>query len=300
MKYKDLIVIETRISNSFCLPALTVQNRGLLVKVYPASPLDRPIQLDGTTITVGRDETCEICLNEDSVSRRHASIESRHGQPFLKDLGSTNGTFQNEQRIDEVALQPGDRIRFGNQIFKYLADDDIESQYHEVIFKMMTTDGLTQVYNKRFLFDSLQREMRQAGRNGQPMCVLMMDLDKFKNINDTYGHLAGDAVLVEFAKRATSVLRSGEILARYGGEEFSILYAPATIEDAALAAERVRVITASAPVVFESIEIPMTVSIGIASYNGLEHDPLPWIAEADAMLYEAKRMGRNQVRYKSR
>lgn len=293
-------MIETRISNSFCLPTLTVQNRGLLVKVYPASPLDRPIQLESATITVGRDESCEICLNEDSISRRHASIESRRGQFFLKDLGSTNGTFQNEQRIEEVALQPGDRIRFGNQIFKYLADDDIESQYHEVIFKMMTTDGLTQVYNKRFLIDSMQREMRQAGRNGDSMCVLMMDLDKFKSINDTYGHLAGDAVLVEFAKRATSVLRSGEILARYGGEEFSILCAPATIEEAALAAERVRAITASAPVVFESIEIPMTVSIGIASYDGLEIDPLPWIAEADAMLYEAKRMGRNQVRYKSR
>jgi diguanylate cyclase (GGDEF)-like protein len=163
---------------------------------------------------------------------------------------------------------------------------------------MVTTDGLTQVYNKRFFLEALERELNYARRSEGTISVLMMDLDKFKSINDTYGHLAGDAVLVEFARRAKSVLRSGELLARFGGEEFALLCTHSTVDEAARAAERIRSIVAAEPVVFDHQVIPVTVSVGVSSTRtdgSTDMDKL--LAQADYWLYQAKESGRNQVQF---
>jgi diguanylate cyclase (GGDEF)-like protein len=215
----------------------------------------------------------------------------------VSDLNSTNGTFVNETRVSFSVLNSGDRVRFGNHIYKFITLDGIESKYHEIVFKMMTTDGLTQVYNKRFLLDSLEREIQQSIRGMQPLCLMMMDLDKFKSINDTYGHLAGDKVLAEFARRASSVLRSGEILARYGGEEFALLCAPATLDQALHAGERVRQVIAAEPVHYDTVEIPMTVSIGVSCCDPTLEivSSTELIAAADTKLYTAKQNGRNRI-----
>jgi diguanylate cyclase (GGDEF)-like protein len=268
----------------------------MLIKIYPANPLDRPLELSDEIVRIGRDDICELQLEEDSISRQHAEIVHSRGTWFLRDLQSTNGTFLNEQRCQESRIQSGDRVRFGNQIFKFITLDGVESKYHEVIFKMMTTDGLTQVYNKRFLLDSLDRELAQARRGSQSICLLMLDLDRFKSVNDAYGHLAGDAVLVEFARRASSVLRSGEILARYGGEEFALLCSPATLRDGLAAAERIRLVISAKPVAFNELEIPVTVSIGAAGYDGrVPVNATELFSQADAMLYRAKQNGRNRI-----
>ncbi|MBL8889843.1 MAG: GGDEF domain-containing protein [Planctomycetaceae bacterium] len=291
-----MISTATRFSNSLFVPDLPTWNGGLLIRIHPASPLDRPLELSDRTVLVGRDESAELRLEEDSISRRHAQLFCHEGKWLVRDLNSTNGTYVNEQRCLDATLKSGDRIRFGNQIFKFITLDGLESKYHEVIFKMMTTDGLTQVYNKRFLLDSLERELQQAQRGLQSVCLLMMDLDKFKSINDTFGHLAGDAVLIEFARRALSVLRGGEILARYGGEEFSLLCTPASLQDGLVAAERIRQAVAAAPATFESTQIPMTVSIGVTSYCGSTAiTPNQLISKADSLLYKAKQNGRNRV-----
>ena len=292
--------LATRLSNSFCLQLPHAQTvGGMLVKIYPASALDHPFELTESPVVVGRDESCELCVCEDSISRRHAEITFDEHNCFIQDLGSTNGTFVNELQVDSATLKSGDRVRFGNHIYKFITLDGVESKYHEIIFKMMTTDGLTQVYNKRFLLDTLERELQQAKRGKESLCLLMMDLDKFKSINDTYGHLAGDKVLAEFAQRATSVLRSGEVLARYGGEEFALLCSPATLDQALQAAERVRQITASEPIRFERIEIPVTVSIGVCCVNPASEptSPTELLSRADAKLYAAKKNGRNRIEY---
>ncbi len=290
-------IVATRYSKSCGVSRVDESGPCLLVRIYPVTGIESPWELKDEPLLIGREEHCSLALCDDSVSRRHAMIEPHDGGHLVSDLGSTNGTYVNEQRIaGSQRLKAGDRLRFGNQIFKYLSSDRIESQYYEVMFKLMTTDGLTSVYNQRYLLETLERERQHALRDRAPLCVMMLDLDKFKSINDTYGHLAGDAVLVEFACRAKSVLRSGDLLARYGGEEFAMLLTRTSLEDAVRVGERVRDLTAAAPVEFEDQGIPITVSIGVCCAEdaaALEANDL--LARADERLYAAKHGGRNRV-----
>lgn len=294
-------ILTTRFSNSIGAVLSETAARCLLVRIYPVKGLEAPLELGNEPILVGRDASCSLPLHDDSVSRRHAMIESLGHLHVVTDLGSTNGTYVNETSVTKPQiLQAGDRVRFGNQIFKYLSADKIEAQYHEVIFKLMTTDGLTSVHNKRYFLETLDREVEQSRRAASPLCVVMMDLDRFKSVNDMYGHLAGDTVLVEFARRVKSVLRSGDLLARYGGEEFALLMTRTTLVDAVQVAERIRQATAEAPVRFEADVIPVTVSLGISCFFGQKSwDPLQLVARADEQLYVAKRSGRNQCCYLS-
>lgn len=293
--------ILTRFSDSIGALLATATARCLLVRIYPVKEIEPPLELGNEPVSVGRDSGCSLPLHDDSVSRRHAIIEAVGNTHLVTDLGSTNGTFVNEDIVSEPRLlQAGDRVRFGNQIFKYLAADKIEAQYHEVVFKMMTTDGLTGVHSKRYFQETLEREFEQSTRSLSPLCVLMMDLDKFKSVNDTYGHLAGDAVLVEFARRAKSVVRSGDLLARYGGEEFALLMTRTTLADAIQVAERIRQVIAATPIEFENNSIPVTVSLGFCWLTPhATCKPADLLAEADEQLYVAKRSGRNQVCYHS-
>ena len=292
-------IVGTRFSRSFRLPEANAATPCLLIRIYPVQGIEEPLELPESTLLIGRDSECELALCDDSVSRRHAQIEPVDNGHVLTDLGSTNGTFVNERQITgEHRLAAGDRVRFGNQIFKYLGGDLLEAQYYEVIFKLMTTDGLTSVHNKRYLIDTVERELEQSRRSGAPLCLMMLDLDRFKSVNDKFGHLAGDAVLVEFARRAQSVLRSGDLLARYGGEEFAMLLTHTELDDAVQIAERIRRLTADFPVEFEGHSISVTVSSGICCYRGdSECMARDLFAAADERLYAAKDGGRNQVRH---
>lgn len=268
----------------------------LLVRIYPVDEIEKPLEFQREPLLVGRDASCSLTIDADSVSRRHALIEFDGRSHTVTDLGSTNGTYINDQRVHSVcALHNGDRIRFGNHIYKYLTADQIEMHYHEVVFSMMTTDGLTSVYNKRYFLETLDRELMLSCRSGSPLALIMIDLDKFKSVNDSYGHLAGDAVLVEFARRARAVLRSGELLSRYGGEEFAMLLTKTTLVEAEGVAERVRQVIAKTPIVYESVAIPITVSLGVSCYaEPRPLEPASLIAHADSLLYAAKHNGRDQ------
>lgn len=287
----------TRFSKSMGVSQELQAGSCLLVRIYPVNSIEKPIAINGDAILIGREEQCSLRLQDDSVSRRHAIIESLFGRHVIADLGSTNGTFVNESPLKTPhTLVSGDRIRFGNQIYKYLTSDRIETQYHEVMFNMMTSDGLTSLHNKRYFMDTLDREIALSHRSESDLCVMMMDLDRFKFINDTFGHLAGDAVLVEFAQRAKSVLRSGELLARYGGEEFVLLLTRTSLNEAIAVAGRVRQIVAETPFRYRSIDIPVTVSIGVCNLDReTRQNSCELIAVADALLYDAKESGRNRV-----
>jgi diguanylate cyclase (GGDEF)-like protein len=188
-------------------------------------------------------------------------------------------------------------LRSGSHIFKFLSSDHIEAQYHETIYTMMITDGLTGIHNKRIFLETLDRELVRSNRHCRPLALVMFDLDHFKSVNDTHGHLAGDAVLREVSARIRASVRKDEIFARYGGEEFAVLLPESNAEEARAFAERLRLLVAETAVSVNENDIPVTISVGVAHNEGMiEPSPEAMIALADQFLYEAKRSGRNCVK----
>ena len=267
-----------------------------LVRIYPTEGVGQVLELSDGRQLVGRENCCEIYLDDDTVSRNHAAIERFEKEYAVTDLESKNGTYVNEERIESRWLAAGDRVRFGNQIFKFLSADQLEAQYHETVYKIITTDGLTQTYNQRYLMDVLDRELRRATRTGQPLCLLMFDVDQFKTVNETYGHLAGDEVLTELCRRAKSLLRCEEVLARYAGDEFIVVLSETKLEAAREAAERLRKKIVETPVRTETAEIAITISVGIAETHGEKAiTPSQFVDLVDRRLNMAKESGRNRV-----
>jgi two-component system cell cycle response regulator len=246
--------------------------------------------------TIGREEGNTLMVDVDSVSRRHARIFEREGSYWVADLESTNGTCVNEREVREgTPLRSGDHLRVGRVIFKFLSGDDVESQYHEAIYTLAITDGLTQIYNKRYLLEFLEREMGRCHRYARPLSVLLFDVDHFKRTNDTHGHLAGDFVLRELAGAVRALVRGEQCFARYGGEEFALVTPEAGAENARVLAEKIRRVVMEHSFVFEGKAIPVTVSVGVADMTAEITDPGQFLKIGDEKLYAAKKAGRNRV-----
>ena len=279
-------------------PGSATSGTDCLVVIYTKEPtlLGKRFVLDMSPLRIGRGPENHIVLEGDSVSRRHVHFEQRGSAWHAVDDGSTNGTYVNDDQIvRECALTNGDRVKVGPTIFKYLSGQDVESQYHEEIYRMTIIDGLTQAHVKRYLLESLDKEMMRARRHERDMCLIMFDIDHFKKINDTHGHLAGDHVLKELARLVQARIRRDEVFARYGGEEFAVLLPETTLEGATQLAHDVRQRVEAARFVFQNETIPVTVSIGLARLRESHKTGLDLIKEADERLYDAKRGGRNRV-----
>jgi two-component system, cell cycle response regulator len=287
---------KTRVTDAVAIkPAESAQD--VLVLIYPAGQnMGRKYELKGKMITLGRDQGNDIVVSSDSVSRRHARLSMEGNRRLLTDLESTNGSYVNDQPIMSQVLKNGDQVKIGDTIFKYLVGSDIEASYHEEIYKMTIIDGLTQVFNKRYFLEALGREMARAQRYSRPLSILMFDIDHFKRVNDTYGHLAGDYVLQSLARVISTRARREEIFARYGGEEFVILLPETQKEGAMELAEQLRKRVASHLFVFEGEEIPVTVSIGVSTIVNENVPENEFVRRADEKLYLAKSEGRNCVR----
>lgn len=280
---------------TFDTPVVGTQ-AGCLVRIHPMDLDNNMIRLSQTSMLIGRDPHCDLFLDDSSISRRHAEIRNTDRGFLLIDHRSTNGTYVDDQRIGERLLTNGARIRLGSHIFKYLANDCIETHYHETVYSMMTRDGLTGAYNKRYLIELLQREFDRAHRYERPLSIVMMDIDFFKQVNDTYGHLAGDEVLQEFVRRGQDVQRTEHVFARYGGEEFTLLMSEAPLKDAVKAAERIRESVQDAPFETSAGPLSITVSLGVAQMDSLRETAYSqFLSRADDHLYHAKKQGRNQV-----
>ena len=289
--------IKTRVTT---LEELKVQRKGddCLVVIYApvASDLGRRHVLDQEVITIGRDRENDIVLDSDSVSRRHARVEHREGRIYLTDLDSTNGTYVNDDNepVRDCQLRRGDQVKIGDTIFKYLSGSDVEAQYHETIFNMTITDGLTDVGNKKRLDQLVHKEIPRAVRHNRELSLLMVDIDHFKDVNDTYGHLAGDSVLRDLAGILQKRLRPDDELGRYGGEEFAAVLPETSLLGAVKIAEDLRSLVEQHRFIVEGEQIRVTVSIGAAALKpGM--DAKGFFRAADEMLYKAKNTGRNRV-----
>lgn len=288
--------IKTRVTS---LEELKVSPRGgtdCLVVIYSNDPrrLGKRYALEQNSLTIGRGQENVVVLDNDSVSRRHCRIERRNAHWHVVDLDSTNGTYVNGNPVKEYQLRRGDQVKIGDTILKYLSGTDVEAQYHEAIYNMTIFDGLTGVHNKRYLLETLEREIPRSRRHGRPLSVLMLDIDHFKKINDVYGHLAGDYVLKEVATLVKSRLRPDDVFGRYGGEEFCAILPETPVAGAGAIAEDLRRRVQERHFVFENEPIAVTISLGAAQLAG-EMDVTAFLKAADEKLYEAKRSGRNRV-----
>lgn len=253
---------------------------------------------EGETV-IGRSETCQVVLEAESVSRRHCSLLVVGHEVHLLDLASTNGTWVNGRRLqaeEPVLLEVGDRIELGEIVYKLLRQGDVEAAYLEELQRLAITDGLTGANNRRHLIEYLEKEVARAHRHLRPLSILLFDVDHFKKINDTHGHLAGDRVLEEIGARLRArFLRKGEFFARFGGEEFVIVLSESNAEEARKAAERLRATVADETFVADGKSIPVTVSVGVASLDHRAPSSTALLAKADENLYRAKREGRDRV-----
>jgi diguanylate cyclase (GGDEF)-like protein len=276
----------------------TATREACLVHIYPTGPtMGCRYPLTDRKLIIGRGDDCEIRLVDHSVSRRHALIEQSDDGYYVTDQNSTNGTFVNDKQLDDACLlRDGDYLRVGNCLYRYLAGGNIEAEYHEEIYRLTILDGLTQIHNARYLNEFLEREVIRSQRHNRPLALLALDIDKFKALNDTLGHLCGDFVLRELATVIRKAVRQEDLFARCGGEEFVLVLVETTGDGALLVAERLREAVAAHRFLFESTPVSLTISIGVASTTGdATVTPTTLRKAADEKLYEAKRTGRNRV-----
>src|SRR6185295_6372267 len=257
---------------------------------------------------LGRALEADVRVNDARASRLHARINTERNDATgdvryrVTDLGSTNGTLLNGRAVSEAFLQEGDKLVIGEHMLRFDMLDEIDREFQQQIHRLLVHDELTGLLTSKSFFSEMHREAARAEAESMPFCVLMMDLDFFKEVNDTYGHLVGSETLEEVGKLIKGALRAGDVGARFGGEEFAAFLLDADYGQGLVAAERVR----SA---IEKHEFPasrrgasedqrthhITISIGVAAYPEDARDPIQLVEMADSALYRAKRNGRNQV-----
>lgn len=265
-----------------------------------------PIPLEREEVILGRALEADVRVNDTKVSRRHARIvtrvneESGKTEYILYDLKSRNGTLLNGLKVSSGVLTHGDKITIGDHILRFEMLDEIDREYQRQIHRLLSHDDLTGLLSSRSFFSELRREAAKARDTKRPFCVLMMDIDFFKNVNDTYGHLTGSQTLQEMGECIMKNLRSGDAAARFGGEEFAAFLLDAELAQGLVAAERIRseienhhfsVIRQGKP----SETHRITISIGVANFPKDSSDPIELVEMADSALYRAKREGRNRV-----
>jgi len=271
-------------------------NRDAALVVIHGLDLGRKYDLMKETTIVGRSSKADIQVDQEAISRNHARFVIQGTKVLLKDLGSTNGTYVNDEMTSgEMQLRNGDLVKIGRTIFKFIAGGNIESAYHDEIYRLTTVDGLTQVFNRRYFEETVEREISRCHRYSRQLSLVMVDIDHFKGINDNFGHLAGDHVLKHVASAIKTRIRREDILARYGGEEFALLLPEIDVKGAVALAEKIRKLIEKQKFEFDKQEIPVTISAGVAGLATPSYEAADLVRAADQQLYAAKTDGRNRV-----
>jgi diguanylate cyclase (GGDEF)-like protein len=231
----------------------------------------------------GTDRPIDVCPLRDSISdgREHSAeiIEPKLGGTFIVS-------------VSPLKTDSGEPP----EMFVHVARDITERKiFEEQLQELAITDSLTRVWNRRHFMHLVERELDRAKRYGGPLAILLIDLDHFKKINDTYGHDVGDEALKRVAEVSMTTLRRVDIFARYGGEEFAVAMPQTNLEHAVRAAERLRQSVAETPMVAHGSPLFITVSIGVTVAGSLSADLSTVLKRADIALYQAKSNGRNRV-----
>jgi two-component system, cell cycle response regulator len=276
--------------------ACLVQYSGLkLGKRYPVK--------DSVSI-VGRSPSVQVVISEASVSRQHAKLILVGDNVAVEDMGSANGTFINDAPVKQATqLRDGDIVRLGTVLLKFFAHDNVDSVMHDKIYQMATIDAGTKIFNKQYLMDSLESEFKYSVTYNRELTLIYYDLDKFKPVNDTYGHNAGDYILRESSALVKAAVRKDDVLGRFGGEEFVIVLPNTPLSVGAELAERIRqkhqdhkfLIEMTRDGKKQQIEHTQTISLGVEQLTPEMMAPKDLLEAADKKLYNSKQTGRNKV-----
>ncbi len=269
-------------------------DRACLVVIY-GPELGKRAALSHGTFEIGRSSRSDLPIDQESISRHHARITYDGSRHVVEDLGSTNGTFVNDENVKRQVLKDGDQVKLGRSILKYMSGENIEANYHEEIYRLMTMDALTQTHNRRYFNEALEREYNRSLRYRRALSLILFDIDHFKNINDAYGHVAGDSVLRQLAFVVKPRLRTQDILARVAGEAFAVLLPEVELDGARSAAEKIRKLVEAARFVVDNKEFGCTVSVGVTAFDARMTSPPMLYEMVEKNLLAAKSAGRNRV-----
>lgn len=249
-------------------------------------------------IREGRSPDCEIPLDYKGISRIHFALLTNGIKVEIVDMDSSNGTFVNDKKIDtRIPLKSGDIIKIGHLAFKYISKNSPDLQIHKRLGEQAIKDGLTGCFNKKYLFESLDREIVNSFKGQESLSLVVIDIDFFKVLNDTHGHDAGDFVLKELALIIRdNHLRHRDIFARFCGEEFVIVMLNAGLSISTKWAEEVRRNIEAYDFFYGNRMLKITVYIGIAHFNARTiFEAKDLFISADKALYQSKETGRNKV-----
>ena len=269
--------------------------RSACVVVIHGNGLGRRIDLGSRPVLIGRADDSDLVIAHKSVSRAHCRLWLDDGHYRIRDLGATNRTRVNDAPVEESVLADGDHIVVGESILKFIAQTSVEAGYHQEIYQLATHDALSGLYNRRHFSETLDHEITRAHRHGHVLSLCIIDVDLFKSINDTFGHLAGDEVLRRIAGVIRGHVHGGDLAARIGGEEFAVLLPESDLAAAVSFADRLRAAVAATGFDACGAPRPVTVSIGVSALSASASDGTSLMAAADAALYRAKETGRDRV-----
>jgi two-component system, cell cycle response regulator len=271
----------------------------LVVLMGPTGYVGKQFPLIQSEIIVGRSVEAQIFIDDKSISRSHARVNVSGSEVAILDLDSSNKTVVNGELLAPLSphkLKNNDQIKTGNVIFKFLERGNIEAVANKELNEKAHKDALTGAYSKGALIEKGPEAMKRAEFLNEDLSLLVFDIDFFKKINDTHGHTAGDMVLRELAQVISKkMVRQNDYFARYGGEEFVILLQGSSQPTSVDVAERIRVTIEAHPFVYSGTQIPVTVSLGVATRHPSESDWQQVLKRADDALYTSKRNGRNKV-----
>ena len=252
----------------------------------------------GAGMTLGRSPDAEIQIIDTGISRRHIYIRFNENSVTVEDLESANGTYVNGERLNgEVEITNGDQVSIGvATVLKFSLSNQLDAEYQDHIQEQLSKDTLTNAYNRKAFSQCLNSTYINAKQDFTPICLLMIDVDHFKTINDTYGHQVGDTILKHVAESLIKTVRSVDYVCRYGGDEFAIVCPSIDSLRGLQLAEKVRSNIETLRFKVGAERIKVTASIGISNYPENEIKCVSqFIAYADKAMYKAKRNGRNQI-----
>lgn len=249
-------------------------------------------------MTIGRSSKADITIDDDHISRIHCEVEWKDNLFKIYDQGSTNGTIVDSRRLDYALLPTGVPLQIGDTVMKIEFKSEAEIRSENKLLKRACIDPLTDIFNRQQFIKIAMKEMAYARRNKLIVGIIMIDIDNFKQVNDTYGHLVGDFVLTQFASVARQNKRTEDILGRYGGEEFVILpRGNIKKEDMYVQCERIRKAVERFEFRYFGKSVRITTSLGFhlekIMDQKLDVALADLIDKADQALYLAKKEGRN-------